>query len=431
MKRLLLVLAWCLIGVCAANAQTGVWSGNLEVQGTKLPVVFHLDDDNPTLDSPAQNAKGIPMTIKRIGTDSISIKIQLVGASFKGRCKGDEIVGTFYQRARKYPLVLTPGENASRRPQTPRPPFPYTQEEVSFSNGDAVLKGTLTLPAEYSRETPVVIMVTGSGLQNRDEEIFNHKPFAVLADALARNGVASLRYDDRGFAESTGDAVNCTTEDLMYDALAGIDLLRQRFNKVGVLGHSEGGSISLMLGAKGKVDFIVSLAAMVVSGKETLLDQNRFMLAQAGYSQQVTDEYCALLAAVFEDNKSLLQRVEASTLPDELKKNLQAGERQLSTPYMQYFLASDLSRKVGNITCPVLALNGKKDTQVFYEKNLTALEKGLPDNTYNKIVAFDELNHMFQHCKTGSINEYATIEETISPEVLALITSWLTSLPRK
>lgn len=329
----------------------------------------------------------------------------------------------------EFPLNLIPGDKIPpQRPQTPQPPYPYSQEEVSFSNGDAVLKGTLTLPETYSRETPVLIMITGSGLQNRDEEIFDHKPFAVIADVLARNGVASLRYDDRGYGESTGDVVNCTTEDLKNDAMSGIDLLRQRFNKVGVLGHSEGGTIAFMLGAENKVDFIVSLAGMVISGKETLLDQNRYSLSQAGYPQPVVDEYCEILTLAFDGNETVAKKLDSSNLPIELKQNLQPTLWQLKTPYLQYFLTLDIRDKLGNVVCPVLALNGTKDTQVFYTGNLDALNKMLPSGALNKIVAIDGLNHLFQHCKTGSVNEYATIEETISPEVLELIPQWINSL---
>ncbi|MDE6522388.1 MAG: lysophospholipase, partial [Muribaculaceae bacterium] len=266
MKKILLVILNILSGILLSYSQSGIWSGDLEVQGIKMPIVFHLDDDNPSMDSPSQGVKGIPIQITREAPVGISVNIPVIGASFKGVSVGDKILGKFTQSGMTFPLTLLPGEIIAKRPQTPKPPYPYSKEEVSFSNGDAVLKGTLTLPEGFNKDTPVVIMVTGSGLQNRDEEIFDHKPFAVIADALARNGVASLRYDDRGFGESTGDAVNCTTEDHVNDALAGIDLLRQRFNKVGVLGHSEGGTISFMLGADNKVDFIVSLAGMIVSG---------------------------------------------------------------------------------------------------------------------------------------------------------------------
>ncbi len=428
MKRIFFAFLNALFGVVCAFSQSGIWSGDLDLQGTKLPLVFHLDEDNPTVDSPSQGVKGIPIQISKEAPVGITITIPAIGASFTGVNAGNKIIGKFTQSGMTFPLTLIPGEKIANRPQTPKPPFPYSQEEVSFTNGNAILKGTLTLPENYSKETPVVIMVTGSGLQNRDEEVFDHKPFAVIADALARNGIASLRYDDRGFGESTGDAVNCTTEDLMKDALSGIDLLRHKFNKVGVLGHSEGGTIAFMLGGDKKVDFIVSLAGMVVSGKETLLDQNRLLLSQAGYPQEVVDEYCDILTSAFDGDRNINKRLENSSLPTELKQNLQVGQEQLKTPYMQYFLTTDVSKKLGNVACPVLALNGTKDTQVFYHSNLNALNKELPKNNTNKIMQMDGLNHLFQHCQTGSTLEYATIEETISPEVLTIITKWINSL---
>ena len=428
MKRQLLLLLNVLIGLFVVNAQTGVWSGDLEVQGMKLPLVVHLDDENPTIDSPAQGAKGIPIKVSRFEPDGLTIKIPSLGANFSGKYENGKISGTFSQRGINLPLVLTQGETVLNRPQTPKPPFPYSEEEVSFANGDAVLKGTLTLPDGWNKKTPVLIMITGSGLQNRDEEVFGHKPFAVIADALARNGIATLRYDDRGFGESSGDVVNCTTEDLKNDALAGIDFLRRRFKKVGALGHSEGGTIALMLGADKKVDFIVSLAGMVVSGKETLLEQNQYALAQAGLPQQTIDEYCELLSMLFDNDDSLPQKLETSNLPVELKQNLKAVEGQMKLPYLQHFVKLDMRDKLRKIACPVLALNGKKDIQVSYKSNLDALTKGLPTNAKNKIQAMDDLNHPLQHSKTGALSEYSLIEETISPEVLDIISQWVKSL---
>lgn len=238
-----------------SHAQTGTWSGKLDVQGTKISLVFHLDEEKPTVDSPDQGAKGIPIQVTRGEYGSITIKVPSIGATYKGQWLVKQIVGTFMQMGASLPLTLTPGVEKLNRPQTPQGPFPYAQEEVSFANGDAVLKGTLVLPEGYSRKTPVLIMITGSGLQNRDEEIYEHKPFAVIADALARAGIATLRYDDRGFGESTGDLVHCTTEDMKNDALAGIGLLRERFDRVGIIGHSEGGTIALMLAAEKKGRF--------------------------------------------------------------------------------------------------------------------------------------------------------------------------------
>ena len=409
-----------------SHAQTGTWSGKLDVQGTKISLVFHLDEENPTMDSPDQGAKGIPIQVTRGEMGNITIKIPSIGATYEGQWLVKQIVGTFKQWGSSLPMTLTPGVEKLNRPQTPVGPFPYATEEVSFSNGDAVLKGTLVLPEGCSRKTPVLIMVTGSGLQNRDEEIYEHKPFAVIADALARAGIATLRYDDRGFGESTGDLVLCTTEDLKNDALAGIDLLRKRFDKVGVIGHSEGGTIALMLAAENKADFIVSLAGMVVSGKETLLWQNRVSLAAAGIPAETIDSYCKALETVFDASTAGMPLPSTSQfdLPAALSQNLSAVMRQLSMPYLKHFVTLDVRPLLGVISCPVLALNGTKDMQVEAESNLRALRSGLPDNPCNKFETVEGVNHMFQHCQTGMTTEYRDIEETFAPEVLETLVEW-------
>ena len=409
-----------------SHAQTGTWSGKLDVQGTKISLVFHLDEENPTMDSPDQGAKGIPIEVTRTATGSITIKVPSIGATYEGLWLIKQIAGTFKQMGASLPLTLTPGEEKLNRPQTPQGPFPYAQEEVSFANGDAVLKGTLVLPEGCSRKTPVLIMITGSGLQNRDEEIYEHKPFAVIADALARAGIATLRYDDRGFGESTGDLVNCTTEDMKNDAIAGIGLLRERFDRVGIIGHSEGGTIALMLAAEKKADFIVSLAGMVVSGKETLLWQNRVSLAAAGIPAETIDSYCKALETVFDASTAGMPLPSTSqlNLPAALSQNLSAVMRQLSMPYLKHFVTLDVRPLLGGISCPVLALNGTKDMQVEAESNLGALRSGLPDNPCNKFETVEGVNHMFQHCQTGMTTEYRDIEETFAPEVLETLVEW-------
>ena len=409
-----------------SHAQTGTWSGKLDVQGTKISLVFHLDEENPTMDSPDQGAKGIPIEVTRTATGSITINVPSIGATYEGQWLVKQIVGTFKQMGASLPLTLTPGVEKLNRSQTPVGPFPYATEDVSFANGDAVLKGTLVLPEGYGRKTPVLIMVTGSGLQNRDEEIYEHKPFAVIADALARAGIATLRYDDRGFGESTGDLVHCTTEDMKNDALAGIGLLRKRFDKVGVIGHSEGGTIALMLAAENKADFIVSLAGMVVSGKETLLWQNRVSLAAAGIPAETIDTYCQALEAVFDASTAGMPLPSTSQfdLPAALSQNLSAVMRQLSMPYLKHFVTLDVRPLLGVISCPVLALNGTKDMQVEAESNLKALRSGLPDNPCNKFETVEGVNHMFQHCQTGMTTEYRDIEETFAPEVLETLVEW-------
>ena len=423
------LLIW--FNISAADAQTGTWSGRLDVQGKGLSLVFHLDEENPTMDSPDQGAKGIPVQLERKAGGNISIRIPSLGASYEGVWLIRQIVGTFTQMNLSFPLTLTPGENKPARPQTPQGPFPYQTEEVSFANGDVVLHGTLTLPEGYTRNTTALVMVTGSGLQNRDEEIFDHKPFAVIADALARAGIATLRYDDRGFNGYDGDINACTTEDFKNDALAGIVLLKERFDKVGVLGHSEGGTIALMLANDQKTDFIISLAGMVISGAETLVWQNRLALLEAGIPEAIVETYCRLLSEAFDKqiNGGSFPSADLYDLPDVLKQNYQAVLAQIRTPYISHLLTLDMRQILPGINCPVMALNGTKDLQVEAGSNLEALRKGLPANKTSHIEAIDGVNHLFQHCTTGSVSEYRTIEETVSPEVLIKITDWILQLP--
>ena len=432
MKKLILFSLICLLSI-ATRAQDsglkGAWTGKLNVYGNELTLVFHFNGEDCTLDSPDQGVKGVPAKLERTVT-GIKVAVPSINASYEGVNMGESIMGTFKQHGQSFPLTIKPGLLKRNRPQTPAMPYPYQTQEVSFNNGDAILKGTLVIPENASRQTPVMLMVTGSGLQNRDEEIFEHKPFAVIADALARAGIATLRYDDRGFGESTGDIVNCTTEDLKNDAFAGVQLLRSRFDKVGVIGHSEGGTIALMLAAEKKVDFIVSLAGMAVSGKETLLWQNRLALAAANIPSETIDVYCNALDEVFDASISgtAMPSTTQYNLPTSLAQNLAVVTKQLQSPYMKQFLTLDSRPLLGNITCPVLALNGSKDTQVEPESNLGALRSGLQKNAKNKLEAIEGVNHLFQHCKTGMATEYGNIEETIAPEVLEKMVYWLSNL---
>ncbi|MCR5244688.1 MAG: alpha/beta hydrolase [Bacteroidales bacterium] len=428
MKTILSVLVLMLGTVFAANAQTGAWSGELNVQGMKLPLVFHLDDDNPTMDSPMQGAKGIPVQLERDSSGKVVVSIPAIGARYEGQWQGEKIEGSFSQMGMTLPLVLVPGEVKRNRPQTPQPPFPYKTEEVSSTNGTAVLKGTLTLPEGAGRQTPVLIMVSGSGLQDRDETLFEHKPFAVIADAFAKAGIATLRYDDRGFGESTGDIVNMTEEDLKNDALAGITLLRERFDHVGVIGHSEGGSIAIMLASEKKADFIISLAGMVVSGKETLLYQNRVGLASRDYPQEIADRLNVLLGKAFDAVLAGQPAPSAEGLPEELKQGYDAIVSQVRTPYFSSFVAMDLRSRLGDIECPVLAFNGTKDQQVECEPNIEALRNGLKNAKSVRLEKMESVNHLQQTCETGGAEEYMEIEETISPKEIEIMVEWIKSL---
>lgn len=409
-----------------ANAQEGSWNGELDVMGTKLPLVFNFSPNGCTMDSPSQNAKGIPAekTVSDDGT--IKVKVGMIGATFEGKMADGEIKGTFTQNGFPLPLTLKAGKLAVKRPQTPVPPFPYKEESVSFTNAGYTFNGTLTLPENYTKQTPVVLMVTGSGQQNRDEELFEHKPFAVIADALARQGIASLRYDDRGWGDKSVNFADFTTDDFRQDAAAALPLLRKRFNKVGILGHSEGGTIAMMLAAKGKTDFIVSLAGMAISGKETLVMQNRQAMSSIGLPKDIVDSYCATISNILNEiaNGKKTSEITIDGVPDNLKPILKKSLEQANSPYIRHFITVDASKQLSKIKCPVLALNGTKDTQVDCAANTTLLEKGLI-NSKHTIKKIEGVNHLFQHCTTGNVVEYQQIEETIASEVLEIIYSWI------
>lgn len=410
----------------AANAQEGTWNGELNVMGNKVPLVFNFSTNGCTIDSPSQGVNGIQAekTVKDDGT--IKVKVGMIGATFEGKMIDGEIKGTYVQNGFPLPLTLKPGKLVVKRPQTPVPPFPYKEESVSFTNAQYTFNGTLTLPENYSKNTPVVLMVTGSGQQNRDEELFSHKPFAVIADALARQGIASLRYDDRGWGDKSVNFADFTTDDFRQDAAAALPLLRKRFNKVGILGHSEGGTIAMMLAAEGKADFIVSLAGMAISGKETLIMQNRQAMTAIGLPKETVDSYCNSISKALDEIASgkKANEINIDDVPQALKPITIKALQQADTPYIRHFLTVDVGKLLPKIKCPVLALNGTKDTQVDCDANTTRIEKGLA-NCKHSIKKIDGVNHLFQHCNTGIVTEYQQIEETISPEVLQEVAEWI------
>ncbi len=400
MKKTLLLLCFlCLFfGVSAQHAMDGVWTGKLNVGPQTLTLVLHVAHEASgnavcSLDSPDQGVMNIPVKSDYCSADSINISLEQLGLSYQGRLKGDEIVGTFTQGT-AFPLTLKRGEETLKRPQNPMEPFPYKTEEVTFTNAadKATLVGTLSYPTDYKKgKTPVVLMVTGSGQENRDEEVFGHKPFLVIADYLARHGVASLRYDDRGFGKSTGgDVKHATTADFARDAASGIEFLRtlKCFSKVGVLGHSEGGSIAFMLGAKGKVDFVISMAGIGVRGDTALTAQANRLLELSGQPMRLS---------------TLQYRVNAY-----IKKS----------PWLNFFMDYDPSGDITKTLCPVMAINGERDVQVISSLNLIGIKDYLTENPKNFVKEYPALNHLFQHCTTGNVSEYRMIEETISPEVL-------------
>ena len=418
MKKLILSTLLALVAltgraqVQSTTALLGTWSGKLNVGSASLTLVLHLEQADGivavTLDSPDQGAKGIGTIKEYLSDDSLAIKVESIGMTYRAKLKDGKLDGTFKQNGMSLPLVLTRGDVAKpKRPQTPQSPFPYETEEVTFRNekDGATLAGTLTYPVGYdkqSKKKPVVVLfVSGSGQQNRDEEVFDHQPFLVIADYLARQGIATLRYDDRATGKSTGGVVkNATSEDFMRDAVAGLEFLRQqkKFSKVGLLGHSEGGLIAFMLGAKKQTDFIVSMAGPGVKGDTLLTAQTNRMMSLSGLPATMTVE------------------------------KYRQQEDVLEMPWLRWFIDYDPTNNIRNTRCPVFALNGDCDCQVISSQNLTAIRQLLPASKKNLIKEYPGLNHLFQHSTTGLPTEYGVIEETISPEVLQDIVSWIKAL---
>lgn len=406
-RNYLLLLLLMLASALQAQTINGTWHGQLDLQTLKLSIVFHFDPSNPTVDSPDQGAKGIKANMDFISADSVSISMPTLNASFSGKRTNGLIKGSFKQNGMSLPLVLIPGDVKRNRPQTPRPPFPYTTEEVWFTNpvDSAVLAGTLTFPTNYSSDhrCPVLLMVSGSGLQDRNEALMEHQPFAVIADHLARHGIATLRYDDRSAGQSTGDASNATSLQFMEDAAAGIQLLRSKgcFSDIGILGHSEGGMIAFMLAARKQADFIVTIGAPGLRGDSILLLQNELAVQQAGTNMKI-------------DIRQLRQTIKAQ-----------------GNPWLDFFIDYDPSGDIAEADCPALVLNGAKDMQVYAEPNTSAIRRHMPKDAPYTFKVYPGLNHLMQHCTTGLPNEYADIEETFAEEVLDDITEWLAKLPLK
>ena len=453
----IVALTLLLVGTISLTGQdiTGTWNGDLAVSGTKLKLVFHIDKSETgyvaLMDSPSQGAKGIPASSVLFDESNLSIEIKSLGVIYKGAVVNETTIeGTFSQSGMSFPLSLTRGEpEALKRPQEPKPPFPYKSEDVSFPNekGGAIFAGTITLP-EGKGPFPAAILVSGSGAQNRDEEILGHKPFLLIADYLTRNGIAVLRYDDRGFGESTGDRSLATMEDYMEDALSAFEYLSMRpeidRKNIGIIGHSEGGTISFMAAARNKdIAFIVSLAGMAVRGDTLLAIQNYDILIASGISKEIATAYRSALEDIYSvinarshsdivnntaEIEEVLFREKRDILPVQLTQNLSAVLQSLSAaPYWRFCLGNNLHNDIKSVMCPVFALNGSKDIQVDADMNLAAVKRHLSSaGNMNFVVRkYEGLNHLFQHCDTGVVGEYEMIEETMSPEVLEDIKNWI------
>ena len=413
MKRIFWLLCLTLLcGTVQAQQLQGAWSGKLDLGSLKLGIIFtfHQQEGKPacTIEVPMQSLKGYRLQVVKITEHEVELKSASLGASFKGEIVDPALIrGIWSQSGQDLPLELRPGKGHQvNRPQEPVGPFDYQTKEVAFHNQkeDVWLGGTLTFPVDYTpdKKYPVVLMVSGSGQQNRDEELFSHKPFAVLADFLAKKGIASLRYDDRGVGRSTGDPRPCTTEHFTEDAKAGLRLLKERydFEKIGVIGHSEGGLIAFRLAADDEADFIVSLAGPGIKGDTLTTEQVNEMNRLSGKPASLN-----------------IAQVTAMLEP------------QLKLPWMKWFFEHDPSATMSSVKVPVMAVNGSKDVQVLAKSNLQAIRRLIGGkNPKNLVKEYEGLNHLFQHCQTGLPTEYFEIEETFSPEVMNDIAHWILAL---
>ena len=454
MKRVFVSVFFVLVAMIM-NAQdiAGHWGGTLNIQGMKLRLVFHVsrsgDSWTTTMDSPDQGAKGIPTGKTEYADSVLTITAPALGMKFSGKWQGtDRIQGTFVQGGLTLPLELTRGneEKSPLRPQEPKPPYPYRVEEVTFENTKAgvTLAGTLTLP-EKGDHYPVVVLISGSGPQNRDEEILGHKPFLVLADHLTRQGIGVLRFDDRGVGQSTGNFGTATTLDFADDVEAAVNFLKndRKIRNIGLIGHSEGGMIAPLVASRsGDVSFIVLLAGPGLRGDHILLEQQKEMGRVTGATAGELDYSAAvnrrcfdivLASASSREAEPLLKAYmdslnQAGKLPVNMKdeRGAELWRRQVLSPWMYFFVKYDPVPVLRDVKCPVLALKGSNDLQVLPE-NLGIIKKGLEAGR-NRNVTVKELpglNHLFQTCESGSPALYGTIEETFSPVALKEIGDWI------
>ncbi|MFT0751865.1 alpha/beta hydrolase family protein [Synechococcus sp. RC10A2] len=435
----------------------GVWWGTLTAGAQRLRVVFRLQRDadgqlRGTIDSLDQAATGIPISEITVEGNTIRVRSDAVQGEFVGTLSDDgkQVAGVWKQGGQELPLTLTRGEPPTpKRPQEPKPPFPYRTEEVRIPHLKErfELAGTLTIP-EGKPPFPAIVFFTGSGAQNRDQEVFGHKPFLVLADYLTRAGYATLRMDDRGVGGSGGDMRTATTLDFADDALSGVRYLQKRKEidrkRIGLLGHSEGALVCAIAAAKAprEVAFLIMLAGTGVPGEQILYRQAELMSRKAGLAEPLIERNRALQQRVFEILKrerddakaqdaiyeAMLQSLGAgANLPENQKAALRAQAANYISPWFRAFITLDPAPYLRKVRCPVLALNGELDLQVDPEQNLPAIERALREGGNKRITIrrLPNLNHLFQKARTGLITEYTEIEETFNPNALEVIRKWL------
>ncbi len=438
----------------------GQWHGALQVQGTQLRLVFNISKTeggySATMDSPDQGAKGIPVTSTSFENGNLKIAIANAKIEYTGTLgKDNSITGIFKQGVQSFPMNLSKEKIEKKvlaRTQEPIKPYTYYAEDVVFKNAKAGidLAGTLTLPTKDG-VFPVVILISGSGPQNRDEELLGHKPFLVLSDYLTKNGIAVLRNDDRGTAESKGVFKTATSADFATDVEAAIQYLKGRKEinpkKIGLIGHSEGGLIAPIVASRSKdVAFIVLMAGTGIQGDDLLLLQQKLIGKATGSSDEdlMKNEvkYRKIFDLVLKSKTSQQLEVDVTEVIRKSLTDSPGGDKpegmsddafikvqvdQIVSPWMQYFIRFDPAPTLKKVKCPVLAINGEKDLQVPPHENLSAISKALKKGKNKNVTTIElpNLNHLLQECKIGSPEEYAVIEQTISPVALSTILNWI------
>ena len=433
----------------------GTWQGHIIAGQTKLRIVIRVEKQDGghlvTLQSPDQGPARFPVSEITVKDDSVQFAVKTIGGSYKGSLNEDstKMSGTWSQGGNSLPLSLEKTDKLpeARRPQVPHLPYPYRAREIEFPGGQAgvQLAGTLTLPRKGA-PFPAAVLITGSGPQDRDETVMRHKPFLVLADYLTRRGIAVLRYDDRGVARSTGNFAAATSEDFAHDADAAVRFLLARdeinHDRIGLIGHSEGALIApLVANRNSAVAFLVLLACPGMRGDQVILSQTQKTFELAGAPADIIEQRLTamrkLAAAIAIDRP--LKEIRADfdqaapgvlVPPVATPEALDQAYQNFASPWMRYFLRYDPVPSVARLKVPALAIYGAKDVQVIPELNAPKIRAALQHSGIkgSRVEILPGLNHLLQTCKTGAVTEYAQIEETISPQALNLIATWIFSV---
>ncbi|RYJ45624.1 alpha/beta hydrolase family protein [Flavobacterium beibuense] len=459
MKKLITLITLCFASIAFAQDITGTWNGLLKVPGTTVRLVINITQTetgySATMDSPDQGVTGIPVTTISFENNTLAFAIPAGQLEYNGTMENNIIKGTYKQKGYEIPLDLGRDEikiEKPKRPQEPQPPYGYYTEDVTFKNESAgiTLAGTLTLPKKEGNY-PAVVLISGSGPQDRNSEILDHKPFLLLADYLTKNGIAVLRFDDRGVGESKGVFATSTSADFSTDAEAAFNYLKSRpeinKNKVGLIGHSEGGMIAPMIAARNNsVAFLVLMAGPGISGDEILMKQNYLINKAGGMPEEELQKLGSVNRKLYdvilkETDKNtiksgLSQIYNTEMKPLFLEKGIpqeqvdQYTEMQiaeLTSPWFLYFIRYNPAPNLEKVKCPILAINGSEDLQVPPQEDLAGIKNATAKGGNKKVTTKElpNLNHLFQECTTGEVSEYETIEQTIAPVALNEISTWI------